>query len=371
MRMSKQVLVFALICALAAHGAVEASRMGSVRKLNQVSGGIGGCYAWNGSGIVVVNTVVYVNAVVVVDTGNYGDGTVVYLEGGIEFGIIYGGIIYPPNNAQYYPTAIVNVVVFGPVFAQSWFYGPTRVICWSMTIFYRPGGVRIYNPAGYSGPFYNQAGVQLGNFDNSVARINDNTIIQQNNVVINTSPPPKRDVTPPSAAGKSPISSAIGQAGVTVSPGAAPGGSPGANRSPGADRSPGVSRSPGESPRGDNSPGTSPDRSRSPGDNRSPGASTSPDANRRSGSPPNNSPSAGRSPDQGRSPEQNRGNGSPAPSGNGGNGGGRRDANGSPDPSDNGNGGGIGSGGGGIGGGGGGGGGDAGGGGGGDRRDRG
>lgn len=35
----------------------------------------------------------------------------------------------------------------------------------------------------------------------------------QNNVVINTSPPPKRDVTPPSAAGKSPISSAIGQAG--------------------------------------------------------------------------------------------------------------------------------------------------------------
>ncbi len=41
MRMSKQALVFALICALAAHGAVEASRMGSVRKLNQVSGGIG------------------------------------------------------------------------------------------------------------------------------------------------------------------------------------------------------------------------------------------------------------------------------------------------------------------------------------------
>ena len=65
---------------------------------------------------------------------------------GIDFGIIYGGIIYPPNNASYYPTAIVNVVVFGPVFAQSWFFGPTRVICWSVTMFYRPGGERIYNP---------------------------------------------------------------------------------------------------------------------------------------------------------------------------------------------------------------------------------
>ena len=41
MKMSKQALAFALICALAAHGAVEASRMGSVRKLSQVSGGIG------------------------------------------------------------------------------------------------------------------------------------------------------------------------------------------------------------------------------------------------------------------------------------------------------------------------------------------
>ncbi len=78
--------------------------------------------------------------------------TCIHFCRGIEFGIIYGGIIYPPNNAQYYPTAIVNVVVFGPVFAQSWFYGPTRVICWSTTIFYRPGGVRIYNP----GRFHHQ-----------------------------------------------------------------------------------------------------------------------------------------------------------------------------------------------------------------------
>ena len=41
MRMSKQALAFALICALAAQGVVEASRMGTVRKLSQVSGGIG------------------------------------------------------------------------------------------------------------------------------------------------------------------------------------------------------------------------------------------------------------------------------------------------------------------------------------------
>ena len=41
MRMSKQALALALICVLAAHGAVEASRMGSARKLSQISGGIG------------------------------------------------------------------------------------------------------------------------------------------------------------------------------------------------------------------------------------------------------------------------------------------------------------------------------------------
>ena len=64
--------------------------------------------------------------------------------------MIYGGIIYPPNGAQYYPPAIVAVVVFGPVFAQSWFFGPTGVIVWSMTIFYRPGGVRIWNPGNCS-----------------------------------------------------------------------------------------------------------------------------------------------------------------------------------------------------------------------------
>jgi len=53
---------------------------------------------------------------------------------GIVFGNIYGGIIYPPNQAQYYPTAIVAVVVFGPVFAQSWFIGPSGVIVWFMQL---------------------------------------------------------------------------------------------------------------------------------------------------------------------------------------------------------------------------------------------
>ena len=45
---------------------------------------------------------------------------------GIVFGTIYGGIIYPPQQATYFPPAIVSVVIFGPVFAQSWFIGPVR-----------------------------------------------------------------------------------------------------------------------------------------------------------------------------------------------------------------------------------------------------
>ena len=64
---------------------------------------------------------------------------------GIVFGTIYGGIIYPPQQATYFPPAIVSVVIFGPVFAQSWFFGPSGVVVWSTTIFYRAGGIRIYN----------------------------------------------------------------------------------------------------------------------------------------------------------------------------------------------------------------------------------
>ena len=66
---------------------------------------------------------------------------------GIVFGTIYGGIIYPPQQATYFPPAIVSVVIFGPVFAQSWFFGPSGVVVWSTTIFYRAGGIRIYNPS--------------------------------------------------------------------------------------------------------------------------------------------------------------------------------------------------------------------------------
>ena len=33
--------------------------------------------------------------------------------------------------------------------------------------------------AGYNGPFYNSAGVQLGTFSNSVAKITSNTVITQ------------------------------------------------------------------------------------------------------------------------------------------------------------------------------------------------
>ena len=66
---------------------------------------------------------------------------------GIVFGTIYGGIIYPPQQATYFPPAIVSVAIFGPIFAQSWFFGPSGVVVWSTTIFYRAGGIRIYNPS--------------------------------------------------------------------------------------------------------------------------------------------------------------------------------------------------------------------------------
>ena len=39
--MTGKALVLALLCALAAHGAVEAGRMGPIRKLSQVPGGMG------------------------------------------------------------------------------------------------------------------------------------------------------------------------------------------------------------------------------------------------------------------------------------------------------------------------------------------
>jgi len=41
MEIAGKALVLALLCALAAHGAVEAGRMGPIRKLTQVPGGMG------------------------------------------------------------------------------------------------------------------------------------------------------------------------------------------------------------------------------------------------------------------------------------------------------------------------------------------
>ena len=65
---------------------------------------------------------------------------------GIVFGVVYGGIIFPPERAIFFPTAIVSVVVFGPVFAQSILIGPSGFFYFSQTIFYTRGGVRIFNP---------------------------------------------------------------------------------------------------------------------------------------------------------------------------------------------------------------------------------
>ena len=62
------------------------------------------------------------------------------------FGVVYGGIIFPPERAIFFPTAIVLVVVFGPVFAQSIFIGPSGFFYFSQTIFFTRGGVRIFNP---------------------------------------------------------------------------------------------------------------------------------------------------------------------------------------------------------------------------------
>ena len=41
MKMARHTLAVALMCLLATHCAVEASRLGPVRKLSQVSGGLG------------------------------------------------------------------------------------------------------------------------------------------------------------------------------------------------------------------------------------------------------------------------------------------------------------------------------------------
>ncbi len=42
-------------------------------------------------------------------TGVYEDGFNVYLEEGVVFGTVYGGIIFPPARAIYFPAPIVQV----------------------------------------------------------------------------------------------------------------------------------------------------------------------------------------------------------------------------------------------------------------------
>lgn len=69
-----------------------------------------------------------------------------YWYRGDVLGSIYGGVIYPPNQATYFPPAIMAAVIFGPVFAQSWFIGPTGVRIWSSTKSFKDGGERIRNP---------------------------------------------------------------------------------------------------------------------------------------------------------------------------------------------------------------------------------
>ncbi|CAK0786959.1 hypothetical protein CVIRNUC_010173 [Coccomyxa viridis] len=221
LKASGVAVLLAAVCLLAANGGVQASRMGAMRMLHHESG-IGGCYAHNGNGIVVVNTVVFgFGGVVITDTTILTDGRDVYLEGGIVFGVVYGGIIFPPERAIFFPTAIVSVVVFGPVFAQSILIGPSGFFYFSQTIFYTRGGVRIFNPVGYRGSFYSSTGTELGSFSSGIPRITSTEVLQQNKIDTDVKPP-QRTIMSPAAAGKQPISTAIGQKGVQVTPGAAP-----------------------------------------------------------------------------------------------------------------------------------------------------
>lgn len=66
--------------------------------------------------------------------------------------------------------------------------------------------------AGYNGPFYTQGGVELGQFQGGVPRIQNTQIIQQNNINININAP-ARQIETPTAAGKQPISTAVGKEG--------------------------------------------------------------------------------------------------------------------------------------------------------------
>lgn len=66
--------------------------------------------------------------------------------------------------------------------------------------------------ASYNGAFYNDRGVELGNYDRGYARISNTQVIQNNNINVNIQAP-ARTIETPQAAGKQPISSAVGKEG--------------------------------------------------------------------------------------------------------------------------------------------------------------
>ena len=77
--------------------------------------------------------------------GRYNDGFNVYLSGGVLFGTVWGGVIFPPYYLPYFPQPIVTVVVIGPVFAQTVVITNNRPY-FSETVFYTETGVRLFNP---------------------------------------------------------------------------------------------------------------------------------------------------------------------------------------------------------------------------------
>jgi len=68
----------------------------------------------------------------------------------------------------------------------------------------------------YNGVFYNSARVPLGNFVGGYPRVTNTQIINNNNInIVNVNQIPPRQVTTPTAAGKQPISTAVGKQGTS------------------------------------------------------------------------------------------------------------------------------------------------------------
>ncbi len=77
--------------------------------------------------------------------GRYNDGFNVYLAGGVLFGTVWGGIIFPPYYLPYFPQPIVTIITIGPVFCQTVIITNNRPY-FSQTVFYTDTGVRLFNP---------------------------------------------------------------------------------------------------------------------------------------------------------------------------------------------------------------------------------